>query len=106
MKLKLDHLTCLTATCTPGKKRTDYWDTVTTGFVLEVRAGGSKTYALRYIDEHGKQRQHKIGGYGEITFAEAQKAAKRVRSQVVLGGDPAAKKAEKKAAVTAPGEVF
>lgn len=99
-KIKLDHLTCLTATCAAGKKRTDYWDTATTGFVLEVRASGSKTYTLRYFDEHNRQRQHKIGTYGEITFADAQKAAKRLRSQVVLGGDPAAKKAEKKAVPT------
>lgn len=99
-RAKLDAAFCLVAQCQPGKKRTDYWDTATTGFVLEVRASGSKTYALRYFDEHNRQRQHKIGTYGEITFADAQKAAKRLRSQVVLGGDPAAKKAEKKAVPT------
>ena len=100
-KVKLDAAFCLTATCESGKKKTTFWDQGTvTGFVLEVRATGSKTYALRYFDEHGTQRQHKIGTYGEISFDQAKKAAQRLRSQVVLGGDPAAQKAEKKAIPT------
>lgn len=96
-KAKLDNTFCLTARCATGKRKTDYWDTAIAGFVLEVRASGGKTYALRYQDEHGDQRQHKIAGYGEITFADARKAAEKLRSNVVLGGSPAAKKAEKKA---------
>ncbi len=99
-KIKLDATTCLTATCEPGKRKTDYYDTHTTGFVLEVRSTGGGTFHLRYFDEHGRQRQHKIGALGDITFAEAQKAAKRLRSEVTLGGDPAAKKADKKAIPT------
>ena len=39
-KLQLSAAAALTATCEPGKRKTDYWDTVTTGFVLEVRASG------------------------------------------------------------------
>lgn len=96
-KVKLDGTFCLTAQCEPGKKKTDYYDTSTTGFVLEVRASGGRSYYLRYQDEHGAQRQHKIAAYGDITFDKARKEAQRLRSQVVLGGDPGASKAEKKA---------
>lgn len=99
-KVKLDNLFCLTATCQTGKTRTDYYDTSTIGFVLECRPTGSKTYVLRYFDDGGRQRQLKIGVYGEITFDQARKAAKRLRSEVVLGGDPAVQKAEKKAVPT------
>ena len=95
-KLKLDGTFCLTAQCQPGKRKTDYYDTVTTGFVLEVRSSGGRSYYLRYQDEHGAQRQHKIAAYGDITFDKARKEAQRLRSQVVLGGDPGASKAEKK----------
>lgn len=95
-KVKLDGTFCLTAQCEPGKRKTDYYDTVTTGFVLEVRASGGRSYYLRYQDEHGAQRQHKIAAYGDVTFDKARKEAQRLRSQVVLGGDPAASKELKK----------
>jgi integrase len=99
-KCKLDAAFCLTASCKPGKRKTDYWDTITSGFVLECRESGGKTYYLRYFDQSGRQRQLKIGGHCDITFDQARKAAKRLRSEVVLGGDPAAKKEEKKAIPT------
>lgn len=98
--MPVQHLTnqfCLLAQCVPGKKKTDYYDTGIKGFVLEVRANDGKTYALRYQDEHGRQRQHKIASYGDITFDKAKKEAQRLRSQVTLGGDPMGEKQEKKA---------
>lgn len=96
-KEKLDSTFCLLAVCHAGKRKTDYWDTHTSGFVLEVRESGGKTYYLRYFDEGGRQRQHKIGGHSDLTFDQARKAAKRLRSEVVLGGDPAGAKKERKA---------
>ena len=99
-KMKLDATTCLTAVCEPGKKKTDFYDTVISGWVLEARNSGGKTYYLRYQDQHGRQRQHKIAAYGDITFDKARKEAQRLRSQVVLGGDPAASRKEKRAIPT------
>ena len=99
-KIQLSASVALAAVCEPGKRKTDYWDTITTGFVLEVRSSGGKTYALRYIDGAGTQRQHKIGAYSDITFDQARKEAKRLRSEVTLGGNPAAQKAERKAIPT------
>jgi integrase len=97
-KVKLDAAFCQTAQCEPGRRKTDYWNTgAISGFLLECRSTGGKTYYLRYIDPHGRQRQQKIGGYGDITFDNARKTAKRLRSEVVLGGDPLADKEEKKA---------
>ncbi len=68
--------------------------------MLECRSSGGKTYYLRYFDQHGRQRQLKIGGHGEITFDQARKAARRLRSEVVLGGDPAATKEDLKGVPT------
>jgi len=93
---KLDYAFVATAQCEPGKKKTDWYDETITGFVLECRSTGGKTYYLRYENAAGKQKQHKIGRYQDVSIAAARKAAQRLRSDVVLGGDPGAKKAEAK----------
>lgn len=86
------------AGCEVGKNKTDYYDAAgVTGFVFERRRSGSGTYYLRYNDISGRQRQHKIGGVDDITCAAARKKAVQLRSEVVMGGDPGAKKALAKA---------
>lgn len=99
-KVKLDNTFALTASCPAGRGKVDYWDTGTTGFCLEVRSSGGRTWYMRYQDAHGRQRQHKIGVFGDITFDQARKEAKRLRSEITLGGDPACKKEELKAVPT------
>jgi len=99
-KAKLDAVFVLTAPCEPGKRKTDYWDTITSGFMLEVRHTGGRTYYLRYFDQSGRQRAHKIGRVGDLSFDQARKQAKRLRSEVVLGGDPATRKERIKAIPT------
>ena len=88
------------AVCQEGRGKTDYYDNAITGFILEVRSSGGATYHLRYRDSHGKQRQHKIGGVDDVTCAAARKKAQELRSEVVMGGDPGAKKALAKAGMT------
>ncbi|GAB5349217.1 tyrosine-type recombinase/integrase [Alteriqipengyuania sp. 357] len=95
-KVRLDAAFCAEAHCPYGKTKVDYYDSVTTGFLLECRASGGKTYALRYIDPNGRQRQVKIGRWEDITFAAAQKAAKKLRAEVVMAGNPAETKAKKR----------
>lgn len=97
---QLTHAFCLTAQCQPGRARTDYFCQTTLGFCLECRDSGGRTYTFRYQDEYGKLRQRRISPYGDITFAEAQKIARKWRAEVVTGGDPAVRKAEKKAVPT------
>lgn len=97
---KLDAAFCLIAQCEAGKRKTDYYDTAIKGFVLECRAAGGKTFYLRYQDQHGRQKQHRIAGYGDASFDKIKREAQRLRSEVTLGGDPAAKKAEKQAVLT------
>jgi integrase len=80
------------ATCPPGKAKENYYDTAITGFILEVRATGGKTYALRYKDNYGRQIQHKIGDSKSISFDKARNAAQIIRSRVVLGENPSAEK--------------
>lgn len=84
------------ATCPPGKAKENYYDTAITGFILEVRATGGKTYALRYKDDHGRQRQLKIAESKSISFDKARTAAEKLRSKVVLGQNPSIEKRTKR----------
>lgn len=95
MKVKLDHTVALTAQCPDGKKKLELFDSAITGFTLECRSTGGKTYYLRY-DWEGRQKQYKIGRYEDITFATAKKIAQRLRSEVTVGKDPSAAKAAAK----------
>lgn len=99
-KRKLDAAFCQVAPCEPGKKKTDYWDTAVSGFVLEARPNGGRTYYLRYTDLHRKQRQLKIGRADIISFTDAKAKARKLRSEVELNGDPAARKERKRAIPT------
>jgi len=92
-----------TATCPEGKSKENYYDTAITGFILEVRSSGGKTYAVRYRDTHNRQVQHKIGDAQSITFDKAKTAAKLIRSRVVLGEDPAGEKRNKRITPTLAG---
>jgi integrase len=95
-KAKLDHAFALTASCEEGKKKTDWYDETVRGFVLECRSTGGKTFYLRY-DQDGRQRQVKLAAFGDAPFAQIKRKAEKLRSEVTLGGDPAADKAAKKA---------
>lgn len=88
------------ASCPEGKRKIDYYDEAITGFVVEIRSTGGKTYYLRYQDPHQRQRQLRIGAVADITFEQARKKAIQLRSQVVLEGDPAAAKEAQRAIPT------
>jgi integrase len=93
---KLESAFVQQATCPSGRKKVEYRDTTIIGFSLEVRASGGATYYLRYFTSDGRQRQFKIGGVKDVTFEQARKRAKELRAEAVLGGDPLAKKEERK----------
>jgi integrase len=85
--LKLDSTTVLTATCPPGKSKETLFDSTLTGFTVEIRSTGG-TYALRYKDEYGRQRQYRIGKVGEIPFKEAKRQAAQIKARVTVGKNP------------------
>lgn len=93
----LDNALVAKARCIPGRSKTDIYDEKDRGLVLETRSSGKSTFYFRYTDAHSRQRQHKIGRTEDITVAQARKIAQRLRSEVVMGGDPRVKKAEAKA---------
>lgn len=86
--IKLDAFTVQTLTCPAGKAKEVYRDTTISNFIVEVHKSGTKTYAYKYRDENGSQKQYKIAGVAQLSFAEAKKEAIRVQSRVVLGKSP------------------
>ncbi len=95
-KAKLDATFVAIATCPPNRRKIDYYDTHTTGFLLEVRQTGSKTYCLKYRTPHGDLRQTKIAGFTDISFDKARKKAQELRGQVTVGENPAEERKEKR----------
>jgi integrase len=87
--------------CDPRKSKEEFFDTEIKGFTVEVRPSGNRTFYLRYTDQSGKQKQYRIGRYGDISFDQARKKARELKAAVVLGvGDPSQAKAEAKAVIT------
>ena len=82
--------------CPPGKSRIEAFDTIIPGFTFERRASGHGTYYLRHSIA-GRQKQLKICGEKDASFAQVRKKAQQLRSEVILGGDPSASKAKAKA---------
>lgn len=78
------------AQCSPGKRKTDYFDTKLPGFSLEVRDSGGKTYYQRYRDDHGRERQYKLGSAQILTARQARKKARTIAAEAALGSDPQA----------------
>lgn len=87
-KVKLDAGIIPLLYCPPDKAKETYFDQKIIGFVVEKRPDGGATYALRYKDEYGRQRQYKIAAVGDVTFAEAKKEAIRINARVSVGKNP------------------
>ena len=83
-----------------GKRKKLYTDDRTKGLVLEVRDTGGKTYYLRHSDDRNGQKLHKLARAEDITVADARKLADQLRRQLIMGEDPKALKAAKKAVPT------
>lgn len=98
-KIKLTSAFCRDITCPPHTRKEVYRCTEVIGFGVEVRPS-NKTYWLYYTKPDGKAAQVKIGGYSDIPFDVAKRAAKELRSKVVLGGNPAEDKAVRKGTIT------
>lgn len=98
-KTKLSAAFAITARCEEGRKKTDYYDDGTNciGLVLEVRSSGGRTWHLRFENAQDRQCQVKLAKWEDATFDQVRRKARQLRSEVTLGGDPAAAKAAVKA---------
>ena len=74
--------------CPAGARRIDYFDEGLSGFMLEVRSSGGKTFYQRYRDSRGRERQFKIGSARVLTVRQARIKARSILAEAVLGKDP------------------
>ena len=84
----------------PASKDSYLWDTAIKGFAVKVTPRGTKTYLFEYKDAARKTRRVTIGRHGVITAEQARDCAKGHAAKVELGGDPAADKSDRRAALT------
>lgn len=84
------------AKCIEGRAKIEFFDTMTTGFTLEVRSGGGKTFYVRFRDEQDKQRQIRVGTFPVVSTDQARKKAQEILNQIALGEDPLADKLARK----------
>lgn len=91
-KVALDATIVKNTYCASNQIRLDLYDTAITGFMLEIRQSGLKTYYLRYRNVRGKQKQYRIGDAKTLTFVQARNVAQRLKTQIALGEDPLAQK--------------
>ena len=98
-KLKLTSAFVRDVTCPPYKRKDVYRCTEATGFGVEVRRS-NKTYWLYYTRPNGSAAQIRIGGTSDVSFEAAKRKAIELRSQIVLGGNPAEDKAKRKSIIT------
>jgi integrase len=84
--------------CPAGKNRIEFCSKEVAGLYVEVRASspGQGTYYLRYKGSSGKTAHKKIARTTDISLAEAHKAAKILRGEIVQGSDPRAERKSRK----------
>lgn len=92
------------ATLTANEKPATYWDTDLKGFGLLIRPSGARSWVIEYRPGAGgravAKRRIVVGDPETVTPEEARAAAKDILARVRLGADPAAERAEERAAET------
>ncbi len=83
-------------TCPPTKTKEDYFDTKTTGLLVQVLNSGRKTFYIRFQNERKKTIQKKLVSASLIKLAEARELAIKYLAQIAMGEDPFATKVELK----------
>ena len=74
--------------CPAERPKLDLFDIRQTGFLLEVRRSGGKTFYQRYTDARGRTRQFRIGPAGVLSLSAARRKARSIVAQALIGTDP------------------
>lgn len=96
MKILITDSLILKTTCPSNKVKITITDTRITGFAVEFRSTGIKTFILRYLDSDGKQQQYKIGDAKVIKTTDARKFAAKLITKVMAGENPQAERMKSK----------
>jgi integrase len=80
-----------------GKTDAIFFDDELPGLGVRVRAGGSRKFVVDYR-QGGIRRRHTLGSAKVLTLEEARRKARKILVAIDDGKDPAAEKAQKRAA--------
>lgn len=83
----------------PAAGEVKVWDTELRGFVMRVRAGGSRRFIVEWMRDR-RTRRLTLGEYGPLTPDQARELARQALARVARGEDPAAEHADQRAAPT------
>ncbi len=85
-----------------GRKSQEYRDVVLPGYIATRYATSPNVFttSVRYRDENGRQRCHKIGRSNEISEKQSRAIAKTKKSEIALGGDPSGEIEKKRGELT------
>lgn len=85
-----------------GARERHEWHAVggVSGLLLQVTAGGSKQWMLRTV-VGAKRRTIGLGGYPEVSLAEARERAREAKRKIASGTDPVEERKAVKAALVA-----
>lgn len=82
-----------------GGRRTEYFDESLPGFSVRVAPTGRKTFCVLY--RRGRRlRRYTLGQHPPLSLGQARTLAKAALARAAMGGDPAARKIEKRRAST------
>jgi len=68
------------------------WDEKLENFGVRLYESGTKSFIIRYRNEHGRRRYLTIGKFGELTLQQARDLARDQLFEVRKGDDPAAER--------------
>jgi integrase len=71
----------------PADGRAEYRDAVTPGLVLRVTANGAKSFSL-FRRVNGRPARVTLGAFPTMTVEQAQRRARELQGQIVMGVDP------------------
>lgn len=97
-KLQLTQSFVDNAVCKTNSSKTDYYDTKVHGLILKVLVSGKRNFYLRYQTERGKWTEKRLSNMDAtiLKLSDARTLAQQYLSQLAMGQDPFAKKAELK----------
>jgi integrase len=92
---KATDLAAIPALPTNGKLEQFIWDNDLAGFGLRVRDSGSRMWVVQYRSK-GRTRRVTLGPIKKLKPEQARKAAEKHFAEVLMGGDPSARKQKEK----------
>lgn len=92
MKITLTQTFVDSLSCRQGKTKDDYFDTKTTGLLVQVLISGRRTYYLRFQNLRKKAVQCKLVDASLVKLSDARILAKKYLAQIAMGEDPFAAK--------------